>query len=56
MGRLTIRAEHAAAALEVISRFVVDPRWLIYLLPTMSPCETAKEPGYLEYPTESFGY
>jgi protein phosphatase len=22
----------------------------------MSPCETAKEPGYLEYPVESFGY
>jgi protein phosphatase len=56
MGRLTIRAEHAAAALEVMSRFAVDPRWLIYLPPTMSPCETAKAPGYLEYPTESFGY
>jgi protein phosphatase len=56
MGRLTIYAEHAAAALEVMSRFAIDPRWLIYLPPTMSPCETAKEPGYLEYPTESFGY
>lgn len=56
MGRLTIHAEHAAAALEVMSRFAIDPRWLIYLPPTMSPCETAKEPGYLEYPTESFGY
>jgi protein phosphatase len=56
MGRLTIRAEHAAAALEVMSRFAVDPRLLIYLPPTMSPCETSKEPGYLEYPTESFGY
>jgi len=56
MGRLTIYADHAAAALEVMSRFAIDPRWLIYLPPTMSPCETAKEPGYLEYPTESFGY
>jgi protein phosphatase len=56
MGRLTIHAERATAALEVMSRFAIDPRWLIYLPPTMSPCETAKEPGYLEYPTESFGY
>jgi protein phosphatase len=56
MGRLTIYAEHATAALEVMSRFAIDPRWLIYLPPTMSPCETAKEPGYLEYPAESFGY
>jgi len=40
----------------VMSRFAIDPRWLIYLPPTMSPCETAKAPGYLEYPTESFGY
>ncbi len=56
MGRLTIQAEHATTALEVMSRFAIDPRWLIYLPPTMSPCETAKEPGYLEYPTESFGY
>jgi protein phosphatase len=56
MGRLTIQAEQASAALEVMSRFAIDPRWLIYLPPTMSPCETAKEPGYLEYPTESFGY
>jgi len=39
-----------------MSRFAIDPRWLIYLPPTMSPCETAKAPGYLEYPTESFGY
>jgi protein phosphatase len=56
MGRLTIQAEHAAAALEVMSRFAIDPRCLIYLPPTMSPCETAKAPGYLEYPSESFGY
>ena len=30
------------AALEVMSRFAVDPRWLIYLPPTMSPSETSK--------------
>ncbi len=38
---VTIREENAAAALEAISRFAVDPRWLIYLPPTMSPPETS---------------
>lgn len=36
-GRITINEENAAAALEVMSRFAVDPRWLLYLPPTMSP-------------------
>ena len=38
--RITIREENAIAALEVMSRFAVDPKWLIYLPPTMSPSET----------------
>ncbi len=45
---ITIREENAIAALEVMSRFAVDPRWLIYLPPTMSPTETSKEEGLLE--------
>ena len=49
---VTIREENAAAALEVMSRFAVDPKWLIYLPPTMSPSETSKLPGYLEHPAE----
>lgn len=53
---VTIRAENATAALEVMSRFAVDPKWLIYLPPTMSPCETSSEPGLLEHPTEAFSY
>lgn len=55
-GSVTIREAHATAALEVMSRFAVDPRWLIYLPPTMSPCETSEEPSLLEHPTEAFGY
>ena len=55
-GKVTIRQENSAAALEVMSRFAVDPRWLIYLPPTMSPCETATEPGYLEAPAGAFRY
>jgi protein phosphatase len=53
---VTIREENAAAALEVISRFAVNPKWLIYLPPTMSPCETSRRPDALEYPTEAFAY
>ncbi|MHC4166128.1 MAG: polynucleotide kinase-phosphatase, partial [Planctomycetota bacterium] len=53
---VTIREENAIAALEVISRFAVDPKWLIYLPPTMSPCETSRDEGYLEYPKEAFAY
>ncbi len=39
-----------------MSRFAADPRWLIYLPPTMSPCETSGEPGLLEHPAEAFAY
>ena len=44
-GNVTIREENAAAALEVMSRFAADPSWLIYLPPTMSPCETSRRAG-----------
>jgi protein phosphatase len=37
---VTIREENAIAALEVMTRFAVDPRWLAYLPPTMSPTAT----------------
>ncbi|MBX5493717.1 MAG: polynucleotide kinase-phosphatase [Bryobacteraceae bacterium] len=55
-GAITIREENSIAALEVMSRFATDPRWLIYLPPTMSPSEASSRPGYLEYPTEAFQY
>lgn len=53
---ITIREENAIAALEVMSRFAANPRWLIYLPPTMSPSETSAEPGLLEHPAEAFAY
>jgi protein phosphatase len=53
---VTVREENAAAALEVMSRFAIDPRWLIYLPPTMSPTATSQEPGLLEHPAEAFSY
>ena len=55
-GNVTVREEQAAAALEVMSRFALDPRWLVYLPPTISPCETSKLPGLLEHPAEVFEY
>ena len=36
-GKVKVPEENAAAALEVMSRFAVDPRWLVYLPPTMAP-------------------
>ncbi len=53
---VTIREENAIAALEVMSRFAADPKWLIYLPPTMSPSETSRQPGLLEHPAEAFAY
>jgi protein phosphatase len=53
---VTIREENATAALEVMSRFAANPKWLVYLPPTMSPSETTTREGYLEYPTEAFAY
>src|SRR5438105_14326704 len=55
-GKVTIREENATAALEVMSRFAIDPHWLIYLPPTMSPTETSAEPGLLEHPAQAFAY
>jgi protein phosphatase len=55
-GGVTIREAHATAALEVMSRFAANPKWLIYLPPAMSPSETSSEPGQLEHPSEAFAY
>ena len=53
---VTIREENGIAALEVMSRFAANPKWLIYLPPTMSPCETSHVAGLLEHPQEAFAY
>jgi protein phosphatase len=53
-GRITVKEENAAAALEVMSRFAIDPRWLIYLPPTMSPVATSIQAGLLEHPEQAF--
>ncbi|MBW8700262.1 Bis(5'-nucleosyl)-tetraphosphatase PrpE [asymmetrical] [Streptomyces sp. MBT84] len=53
-GRVSVREANAAAALEVMSRFAVDPRLLPYLPPTMAPTATSHVEGYLEHPAEAF--
>jgi protein phosphatase len=53
---VTIREENSIAALEIMSRFAANPKWLIYLPPTMSPSETSSKDGFLEYPTEALDY
>jgi protein phosphatase len=55
-GNVTVREENATAALEVMSRFAANPKWIIYLPPTMSPCETTSAEGLLEHPAEAFDY
>lgn len=54
--RVTVQEANATAALEVMSRFAVDPKWLVYLPPTMSPCATSHQGGTLEHPAEALAY
>jgi protein phosphatase len=56
LGAVIVREENAAGALEVMSRYAVDPRWLIHLPPTMSPPETSQQQGWLERPEEALAY
>ncbi|HEY9047121.1 MAG TPA: polynucleotide kinase-phosphatase [Ohtaekwangia sp.] len=53
---VTVKEENSIAALEVMSRFAVNPKWLIYLPSTMSPSETSRLDNYLEHPAEALGY
>ena len=55
-GRVTVREENAAAAIEVMSRFALAPQQLAYLPPTMSPVATSAREDLLEHPAEAFSY
>jgi protein phosphatase len=55
-GRVTVREENAAAAIEVMSRFALAPEQLLHLPPTMSPVATSTRPGLLEHPADAFAY
>jgi polynucleotide kinase-phosphatase len=56
LARVSVREANAAAALEVMSRFAIDPRWLWYLPPTMSPVAASPLDGVLEHPAEAFSF
>lgn len=53
-GRIGVREDSAAGALEVMARWSIDPRHLLYLPPTMSPPTASRRPGLLEHPDEAF--
>lgn len=53
---VTILEENSIAALEVMSRYGINPKLLIYLPPTMAPTETSDDPKYLEHPSDSFKF
>ncbi|MDR1916260.1 MAG: polynucleotide kinase-phosphatase, partial [Synergistaceae bacterium] len=55
-GTIMVEEENSAAAIEIMSRFAADPRWLVYLPPTMSPCSTSDQDEYLEHPLEALNY
>ena len=55
-GKITVRRNQAEAALETMSRFAVDPRWLVYLPPTISPTEASDLPDMLEHPAQAFDH
>jgi len=48
-GKIKIPEENAAAALEVMSRFAVDPRWLVHLPATMAPAPASQEGAPLKW-------
>ena len=57
LGRsVSVHEANAAAALEVMTRFAIHSKWLVYLPPTMSPCATSDRDGFLEHPDQAFGY
>lgn len=56
MGKVSLREENAAGALEVMSRFAVAPAELLYLPPTMSPVDSSARDGLLEHPDEAFSH
>ncbi len=53
---IQIPEENSLAALEVMSRFAIDPRWLVYLPPTMAACPTAPEGPFLERPEQAMDH
>ena len=56
MRSIRIDAARAATALEAASRFALSPNWLVYIPPTMAPCEASRDDDtkWLEHPRNAF--
>lgn len=55
-GTVMVPEENTLAALETMSRFAIDPRWLIHLPPTMAACPTAPSGPRLEHPEQALEF
>ena len=53
---IILTEDRTLAALEVMSRFAVHPKWINYLPPTMSPSATSNKASLLEHPEEALDY
>jgi len=53
---ITLQEENSIAALEVMSRWAINPKWLLYLPPTMAPCGTSESSEFLEHPDQAISY
>ena len=53
-GTIRVSEQQTASALETMSRFAMDPRWLVYLPPTISPPIASNLPELLEHPAQAF--
>ncbi len=51
-----IPEENALAALEIMSRYGSDPRWMIHLPPTMAASATAPDGPFLEHPQQAMDF
>lgn len=55
-GTVSVPEPNAQAALEAMSRFGIDPHFLVYLPPTMAPADACKSGNELEHPREALYY
>ncbi|ANE44559.1 polynucleotide kinase-phosphatase [Deinococcus puniceus] len=55
-GGILVKGGERMAAVELWSRFGIEPGWGVYLPPTMSPVETSSRTNYLEHPAEAWAY
>ena len=53
---VTIKDEKSPPVVELLSQGRLNPRWLIYLPPRISPTKSSAQPGFLEHTEEALKY